>query len=160
NRTRSRSGWAGLLASSRTRSLKASQDNSRLIYNSVTGSGAAAVTISGETRSIANSAICTPNPTVGGPILRSVGRDHFVGNSGYSGHAFGERKQRLTLCLRTDKPPEMHNTTADRNVPVAKTCPRLISESRQQLKPNLAVRLVVLVEPAAHRGERLDQIGA
>jgi hypothetical protein len=36
----------------------------------------------------------------------------------------------------------------------------LFSQPGLQIKPDLAVRFVVLVDPADHRGERLSQIGA
>src|SRR6202008_4986742 len=72
----------------------------------------------------------------------------------------GKRKQRFTLRLRADEASEMHHAIANRDVAVAKTGPRLVFESRQQLEPDLAVRFVVLIHAADHRRERLDQVGA
>jgi len=54
----------------------------------------------------------------------------------------------------------MHNTVADCDVPAAEIGPRLFLQPGQQLEPDLAVCLVVLVDPSDHRGKLLDQIGA
>src|ERR1700759_4641495 len=79
-----------------------------------------------------------------------IGRDHFVGNPRHSRHAFGKREQRLALFLRTDEPPEMNDAVANRDVSVAKTSPLLVLESRQQLKPNSAIGLVMLIDATDH----------
>src|SRR5262249_23564343 len=43
----------------------------------------------------------------------SVGRDHFICNPRYAGHALGKRKQRLSLFLGTDETPEVHDAVAN-----------------------------------------------
>src|SRR5712671_4932008 len=54
----------------------------------------------------------------------------------------------------------MHDPIADGDIAAAKIGPRLLLQSRHQLEPDLAVGFVVLVHPADHRCERLDQVRA
>src|SRR5215467_11393880 len=52
----------------------------------------------------------------------------------------------------------MHDAVTNRDISIAKTGPLLVFESRQQLEPNLAVCLVVLIDASDHGSKRLDQI--
>ena len=54
----------------------------------------------------------------------------------------------------------MHDTIADGDIPAPEIGPRLLLQPGKQVEPDLAVRLIVLVDVSDHRGERLNQIGA
>ena len=54
----------------------------------------------------------------------------------------------------------MHQAVADCDVAAPEIGPRLLLQPGKQVEPDLAVRLVVLVDASNHRGERLNQIGA
>src|SRR5262249_61769966 len=82
----------------------------------------------------------------GGPPRRSrasgVGRDHLVGYSDDAAHAFGEGDQGGSLLGRADEAPQMDDTAGHDDVARTKVGPVLIGQARQQLLPDLPIRLL------------------
>ena len=71
-----------------------------------------------------------------------VGRDHLVGYSDDAAHAFGEGDQGCSLLGRADEAPQMDDTAGHDDVARTKVGPVLIGQARQQLVPDLAIRLL------------------
>ena len=72
----------------------------------------------------------------------AVGGDHLVGYPDDAAHAFGEGDEGGSLLGGADESPQMDDPAGHDDVARTKVGPVLIGQARQQLVPDLAIRLL------------------
>src|SRR5262249_187555 len=72
----------------------------------------------------------------------AIGWDHLIGYADDAAHPFGESDEGSLLLRRTYESPQMDDAAAHDDVVRTKVGPVLIGQARQQLLPDLGIRLL------------------